>query len=516
MEQLRNVRAGGGGVCRQNPSANGDVHYGSHMRKSGGLVKREIPEKIRRPTATSGTTPTCENLVTRQEIETGSPWWEASVLIAQPPWGKESSKEEEPYIAGCQQSEHFCANDFHDKGARLPSRRSGFDLRRVNSRIFARVGIVLDDAACPRVFSGYSRFRRSILGSHFISCPGMTVSQLESPSLGECCLALGTLPTRVSRRKMSTLPPVHNVSKAEIMTTAHTWRCTKSVRDSEAEDGGSRRVSKDVGGPPDKEPGRRPYVLLDGESSRVRDRVMSSFEGNKGLQNHFSVRIILYSLGQAANEQVSETRKSIGLRSLAYGFLQTAKFSCPYPFEEFTKKTTDETVESERAGETGDSRENPPTNGIVPGIKPGSPWWEASRLTDQPPWPPYSKTETKKKAPADVGIKYGRQTRWPPPADARRRLQNKMADTSRRQTRWKEKKTPPGIKERERENEARGNERKRNKRWNAKERKLGRTPRKPSTIECKNGKLKPRWTQSEMHKIKFEIEYQNLGFQIQV
>ncbi|KAJ8881827.1 hypothetical protein PR048_018313 [Dryococelus australis] len=50
--------------------------------------------------------------------------------------------------------------------------------------------------------------------------------------------------------------------------------------------------------------------------------------------------------------------------------------------------------------ETGDPRENPPTNSIVrddshiresgvnrPGIEPGSPWWEASILTAQPPWP---------------------------------------------------------------------------------------------------------------------------------
>ncbi|KAJ8867857.1 hypothetical protein PR048_031662 [Dryococelus australis] len=49
-------------------------------------------------------------------------------------------------------------------------------------------------------------------------------------------------------------------------------------------------------------------------------------------------------------------------------------------------------------GNTGDSRENPSTNGIVrhvptcenpgvtrPAIEPGSPWWEASRLTTQPP-----------------------------------------------------------------------------------------------------------------------------------
>ncbi|KAJ8889047.1 hypothetical protein PR048_008541 [Dryococelus australis] len=51
-------------------------------------------------------------------------------------------------------------------------------------------------------------------------------------------------------------------------------------------------------------------------------------------------------------------------------------------------------------GETGNLRENPLTNGIVrhdshmrksgvtrPGIEPGSPWWEASRLTAQRPWP---------------------------------------------------------------------------------------------------------------------------------
>ncbi|KAJ8895022.1 hypothetical protein PR048_000331 [Dryococelus australis] len=47
-----------------------------------GRGKQEIPEKTRRPTASSGTIPTCE---TRPEIEPGSPWWEASVLTAQPP-----------------------------------------------------------------------------------------------------------------------------------------------------------------------------------------------------------------------------------------------------------------------------------------------------------------------------------------------------------------------------------------------------------------------------------------------
>ncbi|KAJ8871033.1 hypothetical protein PR048_027337 [Dryococelus australis] len=46
--------------------------------------KREIPEKTRRPTASSGTIRTCENPVTRPGIEPGSPWWEASGLTARP------------------------------------------------------------------------------------------------------------------------------------------------------------------------------------------------------------------------------------------------------------------------------------------------------------------------------------------------------------------------------------------------------------------------------------------------
>ncbi|KAJ8889355.1 hypothetical protein PR048_008854 [Dryococelus australis] len=59
-----------------------------------------------------------------------------------------------------------------------------------------------------------------------------------------------------------------------------------------------------------------------------------------------------------------------------------------------------EQCRNERARETGDPREYPPTNGIVwhdshmrksgvtqPGSELGSLWWDASRLTAQSPWP---------------------------------------------------------------------------------------------------------------------------------
>ncbi|KAJ8881851.1 hypothetical protein PR048_018337 [Dryococelus australis] len=48
---------------------------------------RQVPEKTRRPAASSGTIPTCENLgATQTGIEPGFPWWEASSLTFQPPW----------------------------------------------------------------------------------------------------------------------------------------------------------------------------------------------------------------------------------------------------------------------------------------------------------------------------------------------------------------------------------------------------------------------------------------------
>ncbi|KAJ8882734.1 hypothetical protein PR048_014547 [Dryococelus australis] len=51
-----------------------------------GRGKRDIPEKIRRPAASSGTITTCENPgVTRTGVEPGPPWWEASSLTAQLP-----------------------------------------------------------------------------------------------------------------------------------------------------------------------------------------------------------------------------------------------------------------------------------------------------------------------------------------------------------------------------------------------------------------------------------------------
>ncbi|KAJ8884324.1 hypothetical protein PR048_016181 [Dryococelus australis] len=62
------------------------IEVNMERRQNEEVGKWEIPEKTRQPAATYGTITTCENPMTRPGIEPGLPWWEGSVLIAQPPW----------------------------------------------------------------------------------------------------------------------------------------------------------------------------------------------------------------------------------------------------------------------------------------------------------------------------------------------------------------------------------------------------------------------------------------------
>ncbi|KAJ8866329.1 hypothetical protein PR048_032172 [Dryococelus australis] len=95
-----------------------------------GRGKREIPEKIRRPTASSGTIPKCENPVTRPGIEPGSPW------------GKPS---------GPPRSQDTMSRPIFGMPTRRPPRRPGFNPRLAHSG-FSHVRIVPDDAVGQRGF----------------------------------------------------------------------------------------------------------------------------------------------------------------------------------------------------------------------------------------------------------------------------------------------------------------------------------------------------------------------------
>ncbi|KAJ8886416.1 hypothetical protein PR048_012627 [Dryococelus australis] len=80
----------GVGVASKTLTSPGMCLIGKHTStrmvgcRNEGAGEMGDPQESCRPTASSGTIPTCENPVTRPAIETGSPWWEASVLIAQP------------------------------------------------------------------------------------------------------------------------------------------------------------------------------------------------------------------------------------------------------------------------------------------------------------------------------------------------------------------------------------------------------------------------------------------------
>ncbi|KAJ8876628.1 hypothetical protein PR048_021073 [Dryococelus australis] len=115
-----------------------------------GRGKHETPEKILRPAASSGTIPTCENPgATRPGIETGLNWLEASSLNSS---------------AAASSVVSLHASRQGEPGSISGGVASGF----------SHVGIVLDDAAGRRVFSGVSRFPRLYI-------PALLHTQLASP-----------------------------------------------------------------------------------------------------------------------------------------------------------------------------------------------------------------------------------------------------------------------------------------------------------------------------------------------
>ncbi|KAJ8888786.1 hypothetical protein PR048_008278 [Dryococelus australis] len=91
---------------------------------------------------------------------------------------------------------------------------------------------------------------------------------------------------------------------------------------------------------------------------------------------------------QPSSTNRSRPKEVIYIPSRGSTFLITEKFS-----SQGTGAAAECSEKKRRGGGYGRSRENSPTNCIVrhdshrPGIEPGSPWWKASRLTAQPPWP---------------------------------------------------------------------------------------------------------------------------------
>ncbi|KAJ8867210.1 hypothetical protein PR048_031005 [Dryococelus australis] len=129
-----------------------------------GCGKREIPEKTRRLTASSGTIPNCESPVTRPGIEPGLHWWEASSLTAQPSW----------------------------KGENL-YRRPGNTVRKVGGCELPDCYIAIDLArSIHSVQNGASR-----KGENLYRRPGNTVREVGGCELPDCYIAIDLAQTLV-------------------------------------------------------------------------------------------------------------------------------------------------------------------------------------------------------------------------------------------------------------------------------------------------------------------------------
>ncbi|KAJ8870597.1 hypothetical protein PR048_029620 [Dryococelus australis] len=156
------------------------------------------PEKTRRPAASSGTIPTCENPVTRPGIEPSSPWWEASVLTAQPPWSPKILAKGNfvfkvifrysPYSFGFSLEDARCQH-YNKPLVRLlapppPHQGEPGSIPGWVAPGFSHVGIVTDDAAGRRVFLGDLLPRPlipALLHPHFAGLQVSVNTQLSSP-----------------------------------------------------------------------------------------------------------------------------------------------------------------------------------------------------------------------------------------------------------------------------------------------------------------------------------------------
>ncbi|KAJ8867446.1 hypothetical protein PR048_031248 [Dryococelus australis] len=179
-----------------------------------------VIEVDRRPTASSSTIPTCDNPVTRAGIETGSPWWEAerahrSAIVAPYLFGKKTFRMPKTHqlleayfiFNVLRVSSDFTYNTYLSLHVRYvgntnASLRScgGVVVRLLSSYLeepgsipvgvapgFSHVGIVLDDFAGQRVFSGISQ-RAATTCVYFAPLfdrwpsPGVILSEAVQPS----------------------------------------------------------------------------------------------------------------------------------------------------------------------------------------------------------------------------------------------------------------------------------------------------------------------------------------------
>ncbi|KAJ8878011.1 hypothetical protein PR048_022474 [Dryococelus australis] len=254
--------------------------------------------------------------------------------------------------------------------ARFPDAKNpGVTPARNRIRFALQVEIVPDDPTSRRVISWISRFPRPCI-------PVLLHSHLISPS--------SALKTSVSRAaKISHITSVNlclheaeeHPESRPLAGLQKSWKCSR------------RLVSQ-----------KRSAACL------VTYTAVGDRSGHSSRSNNVSelMPLVTHLVHEVAAKVLRQT-SDVMLALLVYGeqhreinrfgLLLTSRSREPMRVIEMSM----EQRRNERTGETGEPRENPQTNvhdphvrksGVTrPGIEPRSPWWEASGLTAQPPWP---------------------------------------------------------------------------------------------------------------------------------
>ncbi|KAJ8879799.1 hypothetical protein PR048_020407 [Dryococelus australis] len=311
--------------------------------------KREIPEKTRRLAASSSAIPPCENPgVTLPGNEFGSPWWKASGLTSQPSLpspsrllvpcvGKKGLRH--PNLEGRRQSSPGVYPASSGAGARYSRPRPR--QRDNECVIFAgewRSG-KCEIRAHPRRGEKEEEITRkgATVAERLARSPPTNANRIQSPSA-----SLDFRKWELFRM----MPFVGGFSQGSPVSSAPSFRLCSIFN------------SITLIGSQDLAVKSRPNLFTHGARTKV---ARCPFESEE-IWTALNIEVL--RADDLAIEASMEQRRNEG------------------------------------AGETGDIRENSPTNGIVrhdshmrksgvnrPGMEPELPCWEASRLTAQSPWP---------------------------------------------------------------------------------------------------------------------------------
>ncbi|KAJ8881344.1 hypothetical protein PR048_017825 [Dryococelus australis] len=277
---------------------------------------------------------------------------------------------------------------------RLPPRRTGFDSRRSGSQIFSR-GNRAERCRWSAGFLGdlpFTPYLHSGAASHVDSpSSALKTSMLRAAKISALHFTWGNPSAAVTHDNTLYKDCTHSNALATSVLQLTAWSgAGMQGRGKRETHHKTRRPSASAGTIPAYEnPGATPLVIDPGSPRLLANKMEWSLLRFPWV--YAALREYCKSVESPAHSGDGDlvTRTSVTL--IAPTLLgQKKKYrQAGRTLIDFTHGNC---VNELGAGDTGDTRENPPTNSqpnpvTRPGTEPGLPWWEARVLNAQPPWP---------------------------------------------------------------------------------------------------------------------------------